>query len=388
MTELETVLSALSKNGEGVNWELLESSVLGEHLRKMGETYQNPVYHGEGDVYTHTKMVVNALLSDTEYKALPRKEQEIMFLAALLHDVGKPKCTKIVEDKIASPYHAPKGAILARKILWHDLGLCGSYEKQNMRESICSYIKYHSFPPYAMQAENPEYRALKIASQGELAKSFTMRGLCMLERADINGRIAGNNSESLEKVEFCKMLCQELGCLDAPYNFSSDYTKRGYFKEKTSWHNDCLYNDTWGEVIIMSGLPGTGKDTYIKNNFPALPIVSLDEIRKQLGISPTDKQGAVMEEAHRLSKEYLRAHQPFIWNATSLTHQLRTMQISTFEEYGASVRIVFLETEWQEQLRRNGSRQAVVPLPVIESMLSRLEIPQRYEAEKVEWRAI
>ena len=168
------------------------------------------------------------------------------------------------------------------------------------------------------------------------------------------------------------MLCEELGCLNEPYAFASDYSKRAYFLEKTQWQGQELFDDTWGEVILLSGLPGTGKDTWIAKNYPSLPVVSLDEIRKKLKISATDEQGLVVATAHEQAKEYLRKKQPFVWNATSITAQLRSKQISLFEQYGAMVKTVFLETEWQENLARNSGREAVVPQVVIEKMLSKL----------------
>jgi predicted kinase len=114
-------------------------------------------------------------------------------------------------------------------------------------------------------------------------------------------------------------------------------------------------------------------------------MVSLDELRLRLHISPTDKQAPVVAAAEEEAREFLRKKQPFIWNATCITGEIRSKQIALFEQYGASVRTVFLETEWEEELRRNAGREAVVPVPVIEKMLSRLEIPERHECERVEW---
>ena len=111
----------------------------------------------------------------------------------------------------------------------------------------------------------------------------------------------------------------------------------------------------------------------------------MDEIRKRLKVSPTDNQGAVVARAHEQAKEYLRKKQPFVWNATSITAQLRSKQISLFEQYGASVKTAFLETDWEEELIRNANREAKVPKEVIEKMLSKLELPERFESEKVVW---
>jgi predicted kinase len=181
------------------------------------------------------------------------------------------------------------------------------------------------------------------------------------------------------------MLAVENQCESDSYKFFDDFTKRAYFKGKTSFKDDQLYNDSWGQVIMLSGLPASGKDTFISKNYSDLPVISLDEIRKEIGISPDAKQGPVIALAHERAKEYLRKKQPFVWNATNITTDIRKLLIPLFEDYGASVKIVFLETEWNEGIRRNSSRQAEVPKHAIEKMLSRLEPPEPYEAQTVEY---
>lgn len=384
--KLQAILNAFPKvKEEKIDWDILEKTALAPIFAKMAETMQHFEYHREGDVLTHTKMVCEALIADSEYWTLSDKEREILLLAGLLHDIGKIKCTKLIDGKLASPHHAKTGSVIARELLWREFGLCGTKEKQNMRESVCAYIKYHSFPPFAIENTNPTLKLLKVASVGKLATDFSIKNLCLLERADVLGRKSDNNNTILEKVALCRMLAEENGCLENPYRFKNLYTERAYYKGQTNYLDSELFNDTWGEVVLLSGLPGTGKDTYIKNNYPNLPVVSLDDIRVEIKISPTENQGLVVAEGNKRAREYLRKKQSFIWNATNITEQIRSMLISLFEQYGASVKIVFLETEWNEQLSRNSSRKAEVPKNVIEKMLSKLEIPEAYEAENVIW---
>ena len=135
----------------------------------------------------------------------------------------------------------------------------------------------------------------------------------------------------------------------------------------------------------MSGLPGTGKDTWIQKNLSGLPMVSMDEIRKELHISPSDNQGMVVQTAQERAREFLRRKQSFIWNSTNLTRDARQKLISMFERYHARVRIVYLETGWDQRVQRNRSRKDAVPESAIDSMLSKISPPLPDEAQAVTW---
>lgn len=383
---LRGILDAFPAEGDSrVDWDALSATSLGSLFSRMAETPQNPRYHGEGNVLNHTKAVCEALLEQEAYKSAPAEERQALLLAALLHDIGKIPCTRMEDGVPTSPHHAATGARMAREFLWKECGLSGTAEAQALREAVCLLVRYHSFPPYAIHEGNAERRLLKIASNGEAVPLFSLRGLCLLERADILGRICEDAEESLERVEYCAMLAEELGCLRRPYPFSDPHSRRAYFRGQTDWRQQEMFDDTWGEVILLCGLPGTGKDTWIQKHCPSLPMISLDNIRRRMGIDPTEPQGKVAAVAHEEARELLRRHIPFVWNATNVTADMRSKQITLFEQYGASVRTVFLETEWEEGLRRNASRAAEVPAFVVERMLSKLEMPEPYESRIVAW---
>lgn len=116
-------------------------------------------------------------------------------------------------------------------------------------------------------------------------------------------------------------------------------------------------------------------------------MISLDEIRKELKIKPTGGQGEVVRYARELAKEYLRKKQSFVWNATNLTIDLRKKLIRLFENYGANVVIIYLETDWKTELTRNFSRieSKQVPFDVLAKMQSQIELPSILEAREVRW---
>ena len=109
---------------------------IGAFWEEMGRTPQNPGFHGEGDVLTHTRLVVEALAKLEFFHRLPGMQREILFLAGALHDAGKPITTRLEDGAWVSPHHGAAGAQLVRSFLWRDCGLCGTPETQDFREGV------------------------------------------------------------------------------------------------------------------------------------------------------------------------------------------------------------------------------------------------------------
>jgi putative nucleotidyltransferase with HDIG domain len=367
------------------DWSHIEQAIITQFGEKMRLTPQPAQWHGEGDVYTHTIMVCEALKAMPEYQELSHIQQQILYAAALLHDIGKIPTTTLADDDWQAPHHAPTGSRMAREWLWKECCLCGQQELARLRETVCLLIRYHSFPPHAIDMEDARLRLHRIASNSLLIPGFSIKMLCILCKADMLGRICADQQQMLDQIALCEELAKEEECYETCYPFPSPYTRRAFLSGRDVWKEQDLFDDAWGEVIMLSGLPGTGKDTWIKQHVPDIPIISLDEIRRANKIPPTAEQGTVANLAREQAKEYLRQHQPFVWNATNITTQMRGSLVSLFETYHAHVRIIFLETDWQTLLVRNHSREAVVPQSAIEHMFDKLVPPEAHEAKDVEW---
>lgn len=378
---------ALQADKQNIPWAAMERA-LASFVRPMSQTLQNPEYHAEGDVWTHTKMVCQALVSLEGYQALEPQRRQALFLAAVLHDIGKIRTTRLEDGSWTSPNHTLVGSKMARAFLWQELGLCGTPEKQQLRETVCQLIRYHSAPPHAIDDPGGRRKLMSIAANGQLCPMFTVELLCLLCRADVRGRVSrdpGNKENLLELIQLARELSREQECLNAPYAFPSEHTRYAYLSGRKIPPQVPLYDNTWGQVILMSGLPGTGKDTWIRENCPDLPMISLDELRKELHISPKENQSKVIEAARAQAKELLRRKQPFVWNATNLSPMLRRKQVELFSDYGAATRIVYLETDHAEQRRRNAGRAAAVPESALCRMQEELILPEMKEARRVDW---
>jgi predicted kinase len=320
-----------------------------------------------------------------EYRHLPQTQRQTLFLAALLHDVGKPMTTRQEGNDWVAPSHSTKGAHLARYILWKEFGMCGTPELQAMREAVVLLVKHHSFPPYALEKEENVRKMISIAASAELVPDFSLKLLHLLSKADALGRECEDKADFTAQVDLFAELAKEQGCYDTPLDFASGYTRRAYFSGGDVWPQQELYDESWGEVLMLCGLPGTGKDYWISKHCKNMPVVSLDDIRRRHKLSPEGSQGYVASLGKEEAKIYLRKHQPFVWNATNLTVDIRRQLIELFESYGASVRVVYLETDLETQLRRNAGREDRVPETIIDSMLSKLAVPEIHEARCVQW---
>jgi predicted kinase len=343
-------------------------------LHPLADCPQNPIYHAEGDVLTHTRLVCEAMVAGAEWRSLPPIAQSILFAAALMHDIAKPKATTIEPDgTITAKGHVRQSVKMANRILW-DMGV-----EVNHRAAIANLIQNGSLPMWFWDKPNPR-RSLITASQ-----LIRCDWLALLMEADIRGRWCDDRPQLLERVVFFREYAAELGCLDRPWSFASDHSRFLYFQKEDADPNHEAFDDTRSQVILMSGLPGVGKDTWIAQNHPDWPVVSLDALRQQLGIDPGEEQGMVVQQAKEQAKTYLRKNQSFIWNATNLSQQLRGQLVQLFAAYGARVEIVYLEVPPQIQQHRNRSRLAQVPQKVIDRMIDRLEIPNSTEAHQVHW---
>ena len=78
-------MNTIWKIHDSTEWEVLYQSF--PWIQEMEGVPQDAIYHAEGDVAIHTKMVLEALLALPEFGLLSEQEQAILVAAALLHDV-------------------------------------------------------------------------------------------------------------------------------------------------------------------------------------------------------------------------------------------------------------------------------------------------------------
>jgi predicted kinase len=208
--------------------------------------------------------------------------------------------------------------------------------------------------------------------------------LALVTEADARGRICDDRQKLLDNIALFAQYSAEQCCLNSPRKFPSDHSRFLYFRKEDRDPDYLAFDDTICEVIVMSGLPGAGKDHWIATSGPDWPVISLDELRREMKIAPSENQGPVVARARERAREYLRRKRSFIWNATSISRQLREHCISLCAAYNARVRIIYVEAGAAALAERNRSRELGVPPEVINRLLARWEPPDLTEAHQVE----
>lgn len=107
--ELTRLLLESPCAGDGV--DLLDDagllSVLLPEVKAMQGVEQPPEFHPEGDVWIHTRLMLNAMETD----------DPVLAWAVWLHDIGKPPTAIRIDDRLRFDKHAAVGADMADAIL-------------------------------------------------------------------------------------------------------------------------------------------------------------------------------------------------------------------------------------------------------------------------------
>ncbi|MFC4235950.1 AAA family ATPase [Thalassospira xianhensis] len=362
--------------GEALDWKSLSDAF--PWIEAMKGSTQDPVHHAEGDVWVHTRMVTEELVTSSEWQSESYENRFISFAAAVLHDVAKPRTRTAIDGRITNPGHSRVGAIDARNILWE------MNVPINIREEVCAIIRVHQWPFYAVERlhTDREWEALRVLA----ATSFntTNKKLAMMAEADLRGRICSDHDKILDNIELFRYMAQELDCFEHPFKFHNDHTRLKYFQEPDRFRPEAIiFDDTSDDFVmtVISGLAGAGKSHWVKEAtsdrgyLAGQPVISLDGIRSELKIKPTDNQGMVSQLSKQRAKEYLGAKRSFVWDATNVGLQQREPLTAMAMRYGARVRMVYIEASISDLLAGNKGRDQEVPLKSIQRMRNRWEPP-------------
>jgi tRNA nucleotidyltransferase (CCA-adding enzyme) len=120
-------------------WGLLPA--VAPELVPMATTPQDPQWHPEGDVWTHTLLAMDQ--AAPLVRDLDRARALTVMLATLLHDVGKPATTRFERGRLRSPGHEEAGVGPATSLLdrWNVHTLLGYDVRAQVLALVANHLK-------------------------------------------------------------------------------------------------------------------------------------------------------------------------------------------------------------------------------------------------------
>ena len=365
-------------------------------FEKLKKCEQNPKWHSEGDAFKHTKLVckhaVEHVCSMARYKDPEHGmynisknfdefetcylepsvyDDALIFLtAALFHDIGKGVTTAKGKDGNWHSYnHEFEGEKITRQMLWN--------LNTKFREDVCALVKYHMIPLNLFDRKNYLEEIVRLSYD---IPSWEL--LIELKKCDLEG--------SMQKDEILKerdrKILNEVASIAIEidrYQSRSTY-KTSVFADRirgSQYFLDKTYKKPL-ELIVLIGLPGAGKDTFINEqlltddkdmptyinainmsriNKPCPSILTVyksnaavicrDDTRVKLGfckenekiVGTSKQENAVNEDIKNQLYEAAREGKTIIINNTNLKKEYRAEFARLLSNYNVHITYIYIE---------------------------------------------
>ncbi|GGK35789.1 HDIG domain-containing protein [Deinococcus malanensis] len=371
-------------------------------LTELKTTPQDAEWHAEGDVGTHTHLVLQEAYDIADREGLMPDERFVLVLAAALHDLGKALTTRRAEDRngqarIISPRHADRGrSYLAYRL--PELAL-----PYPLIQQVMALVGHHHDLSRTLSAgTEPAYR--------RLARQVGLRTLYLLEVADIRGRVAPDRESKLEDLELFRLGAEEYGLWNGsdPYGpwrelidaelaaFSAGYRDLVFGQGVMDYEAGLIQTPHeaiarayparagFPQLVVTCGPSGAGKSSWVAEHCPDHAVVSLDLLRDQLSGKRADQSvnGRVLQAAKEQLKTSLRARRPVVWDATNTRRDFRNVPLGLGLDYGALTTLVVFQPPLHSIFERNPTRVHAVPASVVASQVANAEFPYVVEAHR------
>lgn len=151
---------------------------------------QDPEWHPEGDVWTHTLMVIDQarrLNGD-----LDRPRLAAVMLGAVCHDLGKPETTAIIDGRWRSPGHEAAGVPAATRLL--DRFNVNNIDGYDVRRQVLGLVAEHLRPSAFHKTKD----TVRDGAFRRLAARVDLELLVRFARADCRGRTGTFDCSAME----------------------------------------------------------------------------------------------------------------------------------------------------------------------------------------------
>jgi predicted kinase len=326
-----------------------------------------------------------------------REDQIALYLATILHDIGKPPTSVFNEkkNKITAYGHDTVGVPLANEFLkkyFNEIPYRG-------REQILRLIENHMHPRMWM-SDGTTTNKLKMLS---LATNTKL--LYLLSQADTLGRKANDMKASMMLLEMFKQNCEDMGLWDRQYRAPLAIHLDNASYSLARWN--ILMNDapesaeTYDaaremmdkpiphfQLMLMVGAPGSGKTFYrnkLVEQYPNLKVICMDDERKKRCGNENDqsKNNQIFGWQEHELREAMKKRQSVMVDATNPTKRLRNTLWRIARENGALCSVVYFDIKLETLLKRNADREKRVPDDVVKRFYNALQSVTPWEADQI-----
>jgi len=170
-----------------------EAGVIGRLFPEMTALVgceQEPEWHPEGDVWTHTLLVIDE--AHRRLDGLPRAARIAIMLGAVCHDLGKPATTAFLDGRIRSLGHEDAGVAPATALL--DRLRVQSIDGVDVRAQVLGLTAHHLKPGAWFKAKDQ----VGDGAFRRLAQKVDLELLAVLAAADCRGRPGDFDCEAMD----------------------------------------------------------------------------------------------------------------------------------------------------------------------------------------------
>ncbi|MDE3084867.1 MAG: HD domain-containing protein, partial [Verrucomicrobiota bacterium] len=172
-------------------------------------TLQEPEWHPEGDVFTHTQFCLDALVRLPEWQAAEAPRRRYLTFAVLAHDFGKPATTEKAERRgqlrWISPGHESAGGPLAENFL----------ARIGAPREVAEFVRPLVIHHLAHHHGRTEFTDTSVRRLARRLEPATIDDLCLVMLADHGGRPPLKPPEILERIAELRDRAHALALADA-----------------------------------------------------------------------------------------------------------------------------------------------------------------------------
>jgi D-glycero-D-manno-heptose 1,7-bisphosphate phosphatase len=136
------------------------------------------------------------------------------------------------------------------------------------------------------------------------------------------------------------------------------------------------------EIVVLVGIPGCGKSTFVERFLPYHRRVNLDSIHALLDpVNGFDKKnlGLARNIESLMIEESMLKGVPVVIDNTNISEEKRSKYIEYARKHDADMVAVYFEPDLKKALKQNSERERKVPKMAIIGMLKKYEPPRKEE---------